>query len=305
MAHLRTCSRSLGLPCLAALAFVAGCATTAAPKGEKVNAIEVAGDEPIGKFLADTDKAIVHWSNLSLTASSSAEHREARVLESVLVDRTTRRRDELIKEVESGPPINRIRAAAALGFTRSVEAQSPLLAALGDSNPDVVHNALMGLAILGRGDTPLEAIAKLLERNPDAQTRSQAAWAMRSIVQAGGSGQEVVMTARRALVDSEPFVRVQSALTLGISNDKDSVPALGDLLYDKVTLVSRAAGEALTLIAKKDPGQKGPVGRRLVEALTRGDAKLQKRSKEALVQISDVNYGDDLKLWTEWAKRLP
>jgi HEAT repeat protein len=180
-----------------------------------------------------------------------------------------------------------------------------LLAALSDSNPDVVHNALLGLAVLGRGDTPLDEICSLLERSPDAQTRSQAAWAMRSIVGAGGTSDKVVGIARRALVDTEPFVRVQCALTLGLLADKDSIPALGDALYDTVQLVSRAAGESLVLIAKKDISQKGVIGRKFVEALTKGDARLQKRAKEELVQISDVNYGDDIKLWTEWAKRLP
>jgi len=298
--------RSLAQLACAALALCAACASTPTEdKTDTPNPIQEQEQDPIGKFLADFDKSVTQWSSLTLTASTSTEYREARVLESVLVDRTTRRRDELIKELESGPPINRIRAAAALGFTRSVEAQSPLLAALSDSNPDVVHNALLGLAVLGRGDTPLDEICNLLERSVDAQTRSQAAWAMRSIVGAGGSGDRVVGVARRALVDTEPFVRVQCALTLGLLGDKESVPALGDVLYDQGQLVSRAAGEALVLIAKKDVSQKGPVGRKLVEALTKGDGRLQKRAKEDLVQISDVNYGDDLKLWTEWAKRLP
>jgi HEAT repeat protein len=300
-------SRALGalLAFCAATALAACASTSDKSDADKANLIQMQPDDPIGKFLADLDKTVVQWSNLTLTASTAAEQREARVLESVLVERTSKRRDDLIKELEGGPPINRIRAAAALGFTRAVEAQSPLLAALEDTNPDVVHNALLGLAVLGRGDTPLEPICKLLERSPDSQTRAQAAWAMRAIVGAGGTGDTVLTTARRALVDTEPFVRTECALTLGILADKDSVPALGDALYDTAQLASRAAGEALVLIAKKEPSQKGPVGRKLVEALNKGDSRLARRAKEALVQVSDVNYGDDVKLWTEWAKRLP
>ena len=261
--------------------------------------------DSIGKVLADMDASISRWATLTMTASSSAEQREARMLEALLVDTASQRLAELVHELQIGPPINRMRAAAALGFSRSAEAQGPLLAALSDHSPDVTHNALLGLAVLGRGDTPLEPICEQFERSVDAQTRAQAAWAMRAIVGAGGSSPMVTATARRGLVDTEPLVRAQCALTLGLLADNDSVRAIGDLVFDDVALVSQGAIEALVRIAQKDPSQKGPVGRRLVEALDKGNSQLQRRAKEGLVQIADVNYGSDVQAWLEWANRLP
>ncbi len=262
-------------------------------------------EDSLGKFLADVDGVVARWSVLSMTAKSAAEQREARMLEQLLIERTSKRRDELVHELESGPPINRIRAAAALGFTHSVEAQSPLLNALHDSSADVVHNALLGLAILARADTPLEEICRLAEDSPDPQTRSQAAYAMRTIVGAGAEPQSAVPTARRGLISQEPLVRAECALTLGLAGDAPSVPALGDLLADSVPFVTQAAVKALVLLAKKEPSQKGAVGRALLACHANSKGALAERTMEGLVQISDVNYGTDVKLWTEWAQRLP
>ena len=283
MVQPRIHTRSLvGLAC-AALVLCCACASTPEEKtGDTPNPIQVQDPEPIGKFLADFDKSVAQWSSLTLTASTSTEYREARVLESVLVESTTRRGDELIKELESGPPINRIRAAAALGFTRSVEAQSPLLAALSDSNPDVVHNALLGLAVLGRGDTPLDGSAICSSAAP-THRRAARPRAMRSIVGAGGTSDKVVGIARRALVDTEPFVRVQCALTSACSPTRTRFPRSATRSTTRCSWSARR-GESLVLIAKKISARRA-IGRKFVEALTKGDARLQKRAKEELVQI--------------------
>lgn len=227
------------------------------------------------------------------------------MLVQVLSDRSLRRRDELIRELETGPPVNRMRAAATLGFTKTIEAQSPLLNALSDASPDVVHNAVLGLAILGRADTPLDALCRLSEFDPDPRTRGQAAFAVRSIVNAGGGGECVLGAARRGLADPEVYVRSQSALTLGLLGDAESVPALADLVYDASMHVTSAALEALLLIVDRHDLQKGPVGRALVEAYAKSKKQRKDLVKQALINISDVNYGEDLVLWTEWSQRLP
>lgn len=283
------------------------CQSTGAKSKEAsaANPIATAPDEPLGKLLADLDSAIGRWNALTLTATTAAEQREARMLESVIADQASKRRQDLIEALESGPPINRIRAAGALGFSKAIEAQSPLLAALHDPHPDVVHNALTSLAILGRGDTPLDDVCRILEEHPDAQTRAQAAYAIRSVVSAGGDGGCARSTSRRGLIDSEPFVRSQCALTLGILKDVESVPALSDLLYDPIPLVGEAAAEALVGIAKSEGAEKGRIARTFVLAYDKGDARQRRRAKHAMVRISDVNYGDDATLWAEWAGKLP
>jgi HEAT repeat protein len=301
--------RSACAALLAALlvgAALAGCSSTAGKDAKpERTAIRMQPDDPIGKLLADLDQAIARWSALTLAARSQKELREHRMLQQLVEERAQKRLDELIHEVESGPPINRMRAAAALGFSRSVEAQSPLLNALHDPSPDVVHNALLGLAVLARADTPLADICRLAEDARDEQTRAQAAYAIRAIVQAGGSGDCVAPVARRGLIDGEPFVRAQSALTLGLVEDGGSVEALIDLLDDPVPLVGTAAAESLVLVAKAKPEHKGTIGRALVRVYTADEGPISRRALDSLVQIADANYGDDVQLWLEWSERLP
>jgi len=264
-------------------------------------------EDPIGKFLADADNAIYQWCKLALTGSTPAHKNQQRALEGVLVDRASRRADALIAELSAGPPINRIRAAAMLGFSRRSEAQSPLLSALSDPHPDVVHNALLGLAVLGRADTPLEAICHAAEFSVDPQTRAQAAFALRSILNNGGAGACALGTARRGLADSEPFVRSQCALAVGLLGDRESVPALEAQLRDTLPHVQSATVEGLLLLTERNPESKGPVGRALVKAWGAADDEqpLKALAMAALVRIADVNYGTDLTLWTEWSNRLP
>ena len=299
-----------------ALALVPACAssgdtaTESKPEpidGAALDRPKIQPEDPIGKFLADADNAIYQWCKLALTARTAAQKNQQRALEGVLVDRASRRCDELIAELSGGPPINRIRAAAMLGFSRKPEAQSPLLAALSDPYPDVVHNALLGLAVLGRADTPLDPICHAAEFAEDPQTRAQAAFALRSTVNAGGSGSCAVGTARRGLADSEPFVRSQCALTLGLLGDAESVPAIEGQLQDERPHVQSAAVEALLLLTERVPSSKGPVGRALVKAWGGADDEkpIKSLAMDALVRIADVNYGPDLVLWVEWANRLP
>lgn len=298
----------------AALACVPACATSGAQdvtpepvEGAPLERPKIQPEDPIGKFLADADNAIYQWCKLALTARTAAQKNQQRALEGVLVDRASRRCDELVAELSGGPPINRIRAAAMLGFSRKPEAQSPLLAALSDPHPDVVHNALLGLAVLGRADTPLDPICNAAEFAEDPQTRAQAAFALRSILNAGGSGTCAIGTARRGLADSEPFVRSQCALALGLLGDEESVPAIEGQMLDERPHVQSAAVEALLLMTERNAKTKGPVGRALVKTWGAAeDGKLIKSlAMDALVRIADVNYGTDLVLWTEWANRLP
>ncbi|MCY3000380.1 MAG: HEAT repeat domain-containing protein [Planctomycetota bacterium] len=310
--HATPTLRRLAAPVLALGLFVAGCASTGdkpvpgTPEKDPVRPT-LREEAPIGMFLAEADSAIQNWCNLALTANTPARKNQMRMLEEVLNDRMSRRCDELVRELSSGPPINRIRAAAALGFSGKAEAQSPLLAALSDPQPDVAHNALLGLAVLARADTPLDEICRRAEFDSDPQTRAQAAFALRAIVNSGGTGECARGTARRGLSDTEPFVRSQCALVLGLLADGESVPALTGMLKDEFAHVQSAAAEGMLLMVERDATQKGPVGRALVSTWLEARSKdpLKRISMDTLVQISDVNYGDDVMLWSEWAKRLP
>jgi HEAT repeat protein len=262
--------------------------------------------EPIGKFMADLDASIRAWTNLIMSASSEEDRRKASLLEQSLSAVTHKRRVELIEQLESGPLSNRVVAACALGFTRDIEAQSPLIAALNDPHPEVVSNVLLGLMLLGRADTPLSGICSYLSSSTDPGIRRNAAQCAASLVQAGARDDCIVPACRLGLVDKEePTVRAYCALMLATLEDRSSLPALCDRLYDPVPLVRAAAARSVAYIGKQSPPDKGAAARALVTVMSKTEGANQLVFKKALIELSSNNYGDDMKAWLEWAARLP
>ncbi len=301
--------------------WLAGCGSTgkssSEPEKPKTSEIEsfvpvqVKEPDPIGKLLLDLDQQMQRWSSLVLTASTSEEQRLTRAIEAQLQSATLERKSELIAQLETGPPINRVRAAGVLGFTHLAEVQSPLLHALSDSNHDVVHNALISLAVLERDDTPLLEIEKLATQHPEASTRSNAMYAMRCIL---GRKQPLARTpetegalraARAGVVDTEPFVRAQSALILGLFGDEESLRGMADLLKDGAPHVRLAALEGMLLIGQRSKTGKGPAARHLTQALASGDKSMRPSVRRTLVRLAELDYGSDPKDWAEWAAKLP
>lgn len=261
---------------------------------------------PIGKFMADLDGSIRAWTNLIMSAQTEEDRRKASLLEQSLSATTHKRRSELIEQLESGPLSNRVVAASALGFTHDLEAQSPLIAALDDAHPEVVSNALLGLMLLGRADTPLGQICGLMSSSTDAGIRRNAAQCAASLVQAGARDDCILPASRLGLVDKEePTVRAYSALILATLEDRASLPALCDRLYDSVPLVRAAAARAVAYIGEQNPQDKGTAARALVAVLEKGDPANQAQLMKALVELSSINYGPEMKEWVEWAARLP
>lgn len=260
---------------------------------------------PIGMLLAEFDASIRAWNNLLLTAATAEDRRKARMLEDNLSRVTHQRRAEIIEQLESGPLNNRVVAASALGFTRDVEAQSPLIAALDDAYPDVVSNALLGLMLLGRTDTPLEPICRLMQSSPDESVRRNAAQCMGSLVQAGARSECVRGAARQGLSDVEPGVRSQSALLLATLVDQESIPPLCDRLYDDVPLVAAAAARAVAYIGGQSPTDKGTAARALSRAYEDAKGPMRPHYRRALVDLAGIDYGVEPEKWGEWANRLP
>jgi len=260
---------------------------------------------PIGQFLAELDRDIGLWTDLTLTARSDKERRKTTSLQAALKDSTTRRTDELIEQLEGGSTQNRIRAAGALGFTQSPAAQSPLLAALHDDSPDVVCNALLGLTLLEMPDTPVDTIANLFESSPDAQIRANAGYAIRSIVEAGGQPTpQITRATQLGLIDTDPFVRTHSALIAGLIGDLDSLAALSDMLGDEAELVSLSAARGLLLIAKAHPKAKPQVAVALAQGMQNASRPQRNSLRRALVELSGQNLGENPEAWTAWAKGL-
>jgi HEAT repeat protein len=248
------------------------------------------------------------WSNLKLDARNDEDMRKLRVLEQTLQYDTRKRIDELLAQLESGPPRNRTIAAMGLGFSGQPRAQAALLAALGDPDPDVVSNSLLALGILGLPDTPTAEISYHLRAHRDGWARNNAAFALQRISTARTAGQvdpDLNASLREALTDDMAGVRAQCAATLGALADADSVRALSDLLYDAENLVALAAAGALSSIGAGVSNQRGPCARALVAAYSKARPERRPGLHLELARLAGSNYGDEVQPWRDWAFRLP
>lgn len=303
------------ITCCGLLAIAAACASTTKksatestdpekPIGQLVESTRTP-DAP-GKFLADLDARIRGWTTLALSAQSQEDRRKASLLEQNLMYVTVNRTDELIEQLESGPEQNQIVAAAALGFTRNARAQSPLIAALDNPSKAVVANALLGLAILGRSDTPLGKVCTHLSDSTDSWVRSNAAWCAANLVQAGQRDDCIVGAARRGLADQEPAVRSQCALILASLVDAPSLGDLTERLYDPIPLVRSACARAIAYIGSESPQDKGKAARALTQAYAKANESERAPLLRAMVELAGTStYGKEPQEWLEWSQRLP
>ena len=296
--------RTLLLPLLA-LGPLGACQSLEEPTGEPFEAPEATPADEIGYFLAEFDGSLRRWNELKLAPSSDRDRRQLRALETNMKKRASERQEDLVTELETGPPLNRQVAAAALGFTGDPAVISALLNALDDPNAGVVQKALLGLGRLEDPSTPPGPLLEILRSHPDPWTRNNAVYAVQRVVAAGAASEDVATTCRAALVDPEPGVRAQAASVLGMVRDAESVDALGDLLQDEVQLVYQAAATALARIGRDHPESKGQVARLLVQAMDEGDSGRRKRAHRELVVLSDRDLGDEPDDWREWAYRMP
>jgi HEAT repeats len=314
MSHSPLIVRPLAGARLALLLAVTACASTSqsndasdgAPE-RPIGPIVEATNSPdaIGTLLAKLDASIRAWTTLMMTAETADERRKASLLEQNLMFLTHNRVDELVEQLETGPLYNQIVAAAALGFTRDPQAHSPLIAALENPNSDVVSNALLGIALLGRIDTPLERVCTLLRTSPDAWVRSNAAQCLSSLVRNGAQSECVLATARAGLADEEPVVRSQCALILANQLDTESIPSLEALLQDRVTLVGAASARAIAHIGAQSPAHKGAAGRALTAAFSRTSDALRPHLLQSLIDLAGGSYGEAPEEWSAWSRDLP
>lgn len=262
-------------------------------------------DPSVGKFLADLSNSISEWTRMTWSETSAQDARRRDLLGTWIREQTLRRKDEVVRELETGPPQNRTVAAAALGFTRSPDVLPPLLAALHDRDDRVRNNALLGLTLLQSPDTPTAPICDLLADAADSKLRWSAAYCLRSLAEAGVDQPCMRRTGRMALGDGEPMVRAQAALLLGHLGDVEAIPQISALLYDPFPLVSAAASRAIAGLGKYNPEHKGAAARALTQAMDDGNRDLRQRILPDLVALSGHNYALDVGRWKEWSARLP
>ena len=260
---------------------------------------------PLGKFLADLESSIQAWSQKTLASSSTSDFRKQSLLEHHITQMARERKEDLLYVLEAGPQHSRIIAAAALGFTRDQDVLSPLLDALEDSDPRLVGNTLLGLTILEHPNTPTERIASILQYDPDPQLRWGAAYCARTLVERDIRDDQLTGAARSALHDTEPIVRAQCCLLLGLVGDDESLGAIEGLIQDRVPLVSAAAIRGIGALGKSSVKLKGACARALTDHLQVESSVMRKRVRASLVQLSERDYGDNVEMWRRWSSRLP
>ncbi len=259
---------------------------------------------PIGPFLMELDNSIERWQALTLGADNENDRRMKKLLEEHISYSARKRLHDLIGELQSRAPFNRMVAAAALGFTEAEAALGPLLASLDDSSPEVVANALLGLALLGNRDTPLAEITILLAEGVNETTRANAAYAVREVLEAGGSGTGVLTAARTGLRDESSLVRTHSALILAHEMDTGSLSLLEYQLEDETPLAALAAARSLAYIGQRDRHQLATVAMALAGALDTSEDVVRAGILRYLRLLSEANYGKEQEEWVEWAARL-
>jgi len=263
------------------------------------------GPESIGFFLVRFDRSLAAWSEGKLAASNAREKSALEALERDMRQRATKRQDELLAELENGPPANRRIAAAALGFSKDPVVLGAMLTALLDPDRELVQKSLLGIGILADKDTPLPMITHLLDNAPEAWTRNNAAFALLEIARAGRRAPELRESAARALTDEEAGVRAQCATILGVVSDESSVALLAPLLLDEANLAALASAISLSSLGRAYPRQKGTVARHLIAALDEVRADRRAQLLGTLRWLAENDLGEDARPWREWAAKLP
>lgn len=260
----------------------------------------------IGVHLARIDTSLQQWHQIFLAGNPRDDMVKLKGLSDDIRNRTARIFDEAVSQLETGAPFNRRVVAAALGFTQTERARTPLLNALSDPDQDVVANALLGLSVLSDPLTPLQGILHHLKFGSTDGIRSNAALAALEILRVGGDGgPTVVEAAQTGLRDDAPLVRTQCALILAHQLDVDSIEDLTLQLHgDSVNSAAMAAGRALAYIGSREVTAKGRCARALSAALSKLEGLVKASVLHDLRRLAARNYASD-EDWVAWAHRLP
>jgi HEAT repeat protein len=309
------------LALLCAALLVAACKSNEDPRENGVRAapdlielsdrpVELADDRAPGAILADFDGQIRRWNEFALS-NRAEDQRKRRRLEDFLRVMARKHLELLDQELSSPNSRHRAIAASAIGFSGELGLSGALVAALEDDVTEVVDNALLGLGQLADPATPVAPLVQLLGSGADGWTRSNAAFALKRIVEAGGAQdlnvrEDLRESLKLALLDREDAVRVQAAATLQTTAVRADLPALVDALYDPAALVVVASAMAVRRVGEEEDGARGEAARALYDAWQeREERNVRTVVKAELARLAGRNFGDDEEQWREWAYGLP
>lgn len=258
-----------------------------------------------GEVLTEIDVQLQRWNEL-LLSSDKADQRARRSMEEHLRIRARNHFELLSDQLTDGIVRHRTIAAAAIGFSADDEATPLLVAALDDESVDVVDAALLGLGILADPKTPMGPLARKLEQGVDGWTRSNAAFAIKKLLEAGAPKEQVIASLRLALLDSWDSVRAQAAATLMVVGDRKDIVSLEDALYDPATMVVMAAAKGVRRIGAEDDTARGEAARALFDAWQEREGNAVRAVlRDQMAQLAQRNFGNEPSQWREWAYGLP
>ncbi len=301
--HRKASAALLGLACLA------GCQSTD-PLGqlEPVDPSELEiQEEPIttGFLVTDLGNRIEGWNRAKLEARGQRDYLLADSRRQDVKRLVVKHFDELLHEFEVGPPNTRTVVASALGFSESPRALGPLMLALDDTDELVIGNALLGLAMLGQPDTPLDRVCFLLRESGDPYNRNNAAFCLQRLVDAGAEGDCVLPSARAGIEDRQAGVRLSCAWVLGRLSDGESLDGLGALLGDVEARVAQSAAHSIRRIGQTNDEHKGAAARLLLAAHGRREGALRDVLRLELARLRGADLGNEMSEWRRWAYSLP
>jgi|GEM_PF-685050 len=258
-----------------------------------------------GEVLTDLDVQLQRWNEL-LLSSDDADQRARRSMEEHLRLRARNHFELLSDRLVDGIVRHRTIAAAAIGFSADDAATPLLVAALDDESVDVVDAALLGIGMLADPATPMGPLARKLEQGVDGWTRSNAAFAIKKLLEAGAPKNQVHTSLRLALLDSWDSVRAQAAAALMIVGERKDIVSLEDALYDPATMVVLAAAKGVRRIGEEDDSARGEAARALFDAWQERDGRsVRAILRDQMAQLAQRNFGDEADQWREWAYGLP
>ena len=247
---------------------------------------------------ADADTVMNDLEHLLPAWQTEQRRGTEKPLENILTIKVVTRFDDVLAAFNSGPRERRLVAAWALGFARVPEndlgLQSPhaiardaLVAALHETDDELLRNVLLGLWGLGDPDTPVQPIVDLLVQHHDPDVRANAALALNSILRAAtaSSAMDAALVAlgdddarvrlhatgivrrfpsqagterlQQLLPDEEmPLVRAAIASALGAAGARSATAQLASMLSSTHEIEAVAAHRALVEIYGQDLGPK-------------------------------------------------
>jgi hypothetical protein len=311
----------LHLGAVLAIVLAPACKSNKDPRDEGVRAapevieltdrpVELDDDRAPGAILADFDGQIRRWNEFALS-NRAEDQRKRRRLEDFLRVMSRKHIELLDQELSSPNSRSRAIAASAIGFSGEHAMSGALVAALDDDVVEVVDNALLGIGQLADPATPIAPLLHLLGSASDGWTRSNAVFALKRIVEAGGvqepeAREDLREALKLALLDREDAVRVQAAATLQTTAIRADLPALVDALYDPAALVVVASAMAVRRVGEEQDDARGEAARALFVAWQeREERNVRTVVKGELARLAGRNFGDDTEQWREWAYGLP